>query len=322
MTKKDFFRGLLALAAIPMTMASCSSDDGGEPAPNPTPSEAEYVTINSVGVCDLNSRAEVAATDSYYQKLLLWFDSGRDDARYNASCMPWTASSSSPQYTPYDGSTLLWGGGSAKYVALTGSSGWTTYIDKLGGSVIRIEIGNQWALCYPVFIDDTHFVYSSMDIYSSSFYDLLIAQGTTTSSALNIQVKHATAKVVFKTNHESTYVSGLLHNVYSSAIGTIDVENGVQWDFSYYAPATIESSSNLGKNGEVVFYLLPQTVDNLIFQFDDIDGAVLVFDNPQTFEANKVYEYNVVVGDSNAELTGLSVSTWDDVESAGSFITE
>ena len=52
------------------------------------------------------------------------------------------------------------------------------------------------------------------------------------------------------------------------------------------------------------------------------DGYIVKFDNTQTFEAGKIYEYDVVVGDSKAVLGNVTVSQWDDEVNAGNFVTE
>ena len=49
---------------------------------------------------------------------------------------------------------------------------------------------------------------------------------------------------------------------------------------------------------------------------------IVKFDNTQTFEAGKIYEYDVVAGDSNAELKNVTVSQWDDIENAANLVTQ
>ena len=49
---------------------------------------------------------------------------------------------------------------------------------------------------------------------------------------------------------------------------------------------------------------------------------IVKFDNTQTFEAGKIYEYDVVVGESKAELKNVTVSQWNDNVNAGNFVTQ
>ena len=104
--KRLSFKWILPVVAIPMLMASCNSDE-------PRPEIQQYVTIDRVGVGELQTRGEIEATGNFMKsgsRIQLWFDSGKDDARYNASKMIWQCDGQKrASKTP-----LLWGGGAAK----------------------------------------------------------------------------------------------------------------------------------------------------------------------------------------------------------------
>lgn len=312
--KKLSFKWVLPIMAMPMLMASCNSDE-------PYPEVAEYVTIDRVGVGELQSRSEISATDNLLNSkahIQLWFDSGKDDARYNATKMHWSCNGSSW----YTSEVLLWGGGSAKYIALCSDKNW--------GFDGKPKFGWQ------EFIDDYRFTIPSSTFSNisvkSSWPDILVAQGTATSSSLNLKFSHALAKVRIITNipTSETYSSfdGIMYNLYTEAECSVSVTDGLKFYFENQALNQQSfASDNTGEYYTLETLVIPQSANDLTIKINPFNPGnstyyMVKFDNTQTFESGKIYEYDVVLGDSKAELENVTVSEWDDEVNAGNFVTE
>ena len=308
--KKLSFKWVLPIMAMPMLMASCNSDE-------PYPEVAEYVTIDHVGVGELQSRSEISATNNLLNSnahIQLWFDSGKDDARYNATRMHWSCNGSS--WSTED--VLLWGGGSAKYIALCGIA------DTSDGTYDK----NSNCFRFQTFIDDYKFsLNESFNSNALVWDDLLVAQGTATSSSLNLKFTHALAKVKFNTNilKSSNYSNATLYNIYTTADCTVSPTDGLNFNFDNHI-YTENKGLTPGTTGEYYSFetlIIPQSADALVLYISSAgDYYIVKFDNTQTFEAGKIYEYDVVVGDSKAVLGNVTVSQWDDEVNAGNFVTE
>lgn len=300
--KRLSFKWILPVVAMPMLMASCNSDE-------PRPEIQQYVTIDRVGVGELQTRGEIEATGNFMKSgsaIQLWFDSGKDDARYNASKMIWQCDGQKWSST----TPLLWGGGSAKYIALCCDS---------------YFYANESRFRFQNFSNDNRFTLNENFIVSlkSAWNDLLVAQGTATDASLDLKFTHALAKVRINTNISST-VEAYFRNLYKTADCSISVTEGLKYNFENHV---IDIQNLAGdKTGEYYSYealIIPQSVDNLLLAFrTNPEACVVEFNNTQTFEAGKIYEYDVVVGESKAELKNVTVSQWNDNENAGNFVTQ
>ena len=300
--KRLSFKWILPVVAMPMLMASCNSDE-------PRPEIQQYVTIDRVGVGELQTRGEIEATGNFMKSgsaIQLWFDSGKDDARYNASKMIWQCDGKKwSSKTP-----LLWGGGSAKYIALCCD---------------RNFYANESRFYFQSFHNDNRFTLSNDFIGSSksSWNDLLVAQGTATDASLDLKFTHALAKVRINTNLSSSDVTVMLKNLYTTADCSVSVIDGLKYNFENHVINYQYLESD--KTGEYYSYealVIPQSVDDLLLAFWIDRECVVKFDNTQTFEAGKIYEYDVVVGESKAELKNVTVSQWNDNVNAGNFVTQ
>ena len=289
---------------MPMLMASCNSDE-------PRPEIQQYVTIDRVGVGELQTRGEIEATGNFMKSgsaIQLWFDSGKDDARYNASKMIWQCDGQKwSSKTP-----LLWGGGSAKYVALCCD---------------REFYDHESCFAFQFFYNDNRFTLNEsllgLSYGKAGWYDLLVAQGTATDASLDLKFTHALAKVRINTNI-SSMVDADFCNLYTTADCSISVTEGLKYNFENHV---IGRQSLAGdQTGEYYSYealVIPQSVDNLLLTFrTNPEACVVEFNNTQTFEAGKIYEYDVVVGESKAELKNVTVSQWNDNVNAGNFVTQ
>ena len=299
--KRLSFKWILPVVAMPMLMASCNSDE-------PRPEIQQYVTIDRVGVGELQTRGEIEATGNFMKSgsaIQLWFDSGKDDARYNASKMIWQCDGKKwSSKTP-----LLWGGGSAKYIALCCDRGFYANESRFG---------------FQNFHNDNRFTLNNNFIASikSAWNDLLVAQGTATDASLDLKFMHALAKVRINTNLSSD-VAVKLKNLYTTADCSVSVIDGLKYNFENHVIG--EQYLEGDKTGEYYSYealVIPQSVDDLLLSFWIDRECFVKFDNTQTFEAGKIYEYDVVVGESKAELKNVTVSQWNDNVNAGNFVTQ
>ena len=302
--KRLSFKWILPVVAMPMLMASCNSDE-------PRPEIQQYVTIDRVGVGELQTRGEIEATGNFMKsgsRIQLWFDSGKDDARYNASKMIWQCDGQKwSSKTP-----LLWGGGSAKYIALCCD---------------REFYDHESRFAFQFFYNDNRFTLNEsllgLSYGKAGWYDLLVAQGTATDASLDLKFTHALAKVRINTNI-SSMVDADFCNLYTTADCSISVTEGLKYNFENHVIGRQALASD--ETGEYYSYealIIPQSVDNLLLTFSTKPEACVVeFDNTQTFEAGKIYEYDVVVGESKAELKNVTVSQWNDNENAGNFVTQ
>ncbi len=312
--KRLSFKWILPVVAMPMLMASCNSDE-------PRPEIQQYVTIDRIGVGELQTRGEIEATDNFMKSrsaIQLWFDSGKDDARYNASKMIWRCDGQKWSST----TPLLWGGGSAKYIALC--------VDE------EIYPGES-RLIYQTFINDNKFIlndYFMNDGYEKSRWDdLLVAQGTATDASLDLKFTHAMAKVRINTNilssNASSNILSTFFNLYTTADCSISVTEGLKYNFENHDIGDQYFWNDVtGEYYSCETLVIPQSVDDLMLDIymsqseEEYVRYVMRFDNTQTFEAGKIYEYDVVVGDSKVELKNITISQWDDEENAGNFVTE
>ncbi len=312
--KKLSFKWVLPIMAMPMLMASCNSDE-------PYPEVAEYVTIDRVGVGELQSRSEISATNNLLNSkahIQLWFDSGKDDARYNATRMHWSCNGSSWSTSE----VLLWGGGTAKYIALCSDDGW--------------GFDGEPKFRWQEFIDDYRFSINSSALSTmsvkSAWPDILVAQGTATSSSLNLKFSHALAKVKINTNiptsESYSSVGATMYNLCTGAECSVSVTDGLKF---YLENQSLNQqlfvSDNTGEYYTFETLVIPQSANNLtikisLYNQGNSTDYIVKFDNTQTFESGKIYEYDVVLGDSKAELENVTVSQWDDEVNAGNFVTE
>ena len=161
--KRLSFKWILPVVAMPMLMASCNSDE-------PRPEIQQYVTIDRVGVGELQTRYD--ASDNFLptsanDSLCLFIKSSNTNPKYSANYLKYTCDGSS--WTPK--TPFPWGGGTAEWTAI--------YPYKPYKERDKENCKIQF------FIDPTN----------DDNVDLLYAYGTTSNSGLDVKFKHAQAKV-------------------------------------------------------------------------------------------------------------------------------
>lgn len=291
--KRLSFKWILPVVAMPMLMASCNSDE-------PRPEIQQYVTIDRVGVGELQTRYD--ASDNFLptsanDSLCLFIKSSNTNPKYSANYLKYTCDGSS--WTP---KTLLpWGGGTA-----------------------------EWTAIYP------YKPYKERDkenckiqFYLDQNVDLLYAYGTTSKSGLDVKFKHAQAKVRvniydkfnYKPNIESVSCN------FGEAMSTLTIESGKE-------PNWEGQQSSIGRN---VNKVEPKdgayaTFETYSFPWENRynNGSIRINVNLEIdlkgvltkLESNKIYTFNVIYGGEYAELSDITISAWDVVEGSNTLETE
>ena len=290
--KRLSFKWILPVVAMPMLMASCNSDE-------PRPEIQQYVTIDRVGVGELQTRYD--ASDNFLptsanDSLCLFIKSSNTNPKYSANYLKYTCDGSS--WTPK--TPFPWGGGTA-----------------------------EWTAIYP------YKPYKERDkenckiqFYLDQNVDLLYAYGTTSKSGLDVKFKHAQAKVRvniydkfnYKPNIESVSCN------FGEAMSTLTIESGKE-------PNWEGQQSSIGRN---VNKVEPKdgayaTFETYSFPWENRynNGSIRINVNLEIdlkgvltkLESNKIYTFNVIYGGEYAELSDITISAWDVVEGSNTLET-
>lgn len=291
--KRLSFKWILPVVAMPMLMASCNSDE-------PRPEIQQYVTIDRVGVGELQTRYD--ASDNFLptsanDSLCLFIKSSNTNPKYSANYLKYTCDGSS--WTP---KTLLpWGGGTA-----------------------------EWTAIYP------YKPYKERDkenckiqFYLDQNVDLLYAYGTTSKSGLDVKFKHAQAKVRVNIYDKFNYKPNIesVSCYFGEAMSTLTIESGKE-------PNWEGQQSSIGRN---VNKVEPKdgayaTFETYSFPWENRynNGSIRINVNLEIdlkgvltkLESNKIYTFNVIYGGEYAELSDITISAWDVVEGSNTLETE
>ncbi|MBE6314677.1 MAG: fimbrillin family protein [Bacteroidales bacterium] len=314
--KNLLFRGLLAVAAVPMLMASCNSDE-------PRPEINQYVTIGRVGVGEMETRAGYDATNNFLptsstDSLTLFVKSSLSDPKYSRDYLQFTCDGSKwSTKTP-----LAWGGNTAKWSAFYG----TTYQDVFYNSSTEkynLQFKN---------IEDPH-------------RDILYAYGTTSSGNIGINFKHLKAKLrynfyVVSGNDPLPYMNGInTARQYSQSelnVGedfTIDPEEGVySLNFKFIDYPELKVTPAEGANYSYEYLVVPGST------YEDYLGEsrVIAIDAPTNYigttsfcipgqliiESNKIYVFDIYIADNDVIKVNATIKAWEDEEFATKLETE
>ena len=291
--KRLSFKWILPVVAMPMLMASCNSDE-------PRPEIQQYVTIDRVGVGELQTRYD--ASDNFLptsanDSLCLFIKSSNTNPKYSGNYIKYTCDGSS--WTPK--TPFPWGGGTAEWTAIYPYKPYKE-IDKENCKIL---------------------------FYLDQNVDLLYAYGTTSKSGLDVKFKHAQAKVRvniydkfnYKPNIESVSCN------FGEATSTLTIEPGKE-------PNWEGQQSSIGRN---VNKVEPQdgayaTFETYSFPWENRynNGSIRINVNFEIdlkgvltkLESNKIYTLNVIYGGEYAELSDITISAWDVVEGSNTLETE
>ncbi len=176
---------VLPMLALPTLVISCSQDD------DPNYHGGEYVSINSVGIGELQTRSGYEATDNFLPTrgdIRLFLKSSNADSQYSADYFGFTcdgASWKSDVNLPWaEGSTATW----SAFFTSAANDGYDAEKD----SIFVTLPNDQSALTDNEFND----------------LDLLVAKGSASTSKLNMQFKHILSKVRVNVYNETGYLDG------------------------------------------------------------------------------------------------------------------
>ena len=282
---------------MPMLMASCNSDE-------PRPEIQQYVTIDRVGVGELQTRYD--ASDNFLptsanDSLCLFIKSSNTNPKYSANYLKYTCDGSS--WTP---KTLLpWGGGTAEWTVI--------YPYKPYKERDKENCKIQF------FIDPTN----------DDNVDLLYAYGTTSKSGLDVKFKHAQAKVRVNIYDKFNYKPDItqVNCSFGDRRSYLTIEPGKEpnWEgegFSLGAIKKVEPQDGAYATFETYSFPwenwyggFPYVSINLSHDID-LTGVLT------KLESNKIYTFNVIYGGEYAELSDITISAWDVVEGSNTLETE
>ena len=299
--KSLLFRGLLAIAAVPMLMASCNSDE-------PRPEINQYVTISRVGVGELQTRYDAtnnflpsSSTDS----LTLFVKSSLSDPQYSRDFLQFTCDGA--KWTTKE--PLVWGGSTAKWSAFYGATH-ENIVYNSNSKKYELTLNSryhQWELNR----------------------DLLYAYGTTSSGSIGINFKHLTAKLrynIYIVSGEDpiSKLSGLSNA--SNLLTEINVGEELTITPGYGGTSTyfkdhpeFKVTPANGATHSYEYLVLPLYNDYYIY---GIGSEAMSNMKSITIESNKSYVIDVYIIDKKILKADVTIKAWEDVENAANLETE
>ena len=303
--KNLLFRGLLAVAAVPMLMASCNSDE-------PRPEINQYVTIGRVGVGEMETRAGYDATNNFLptsstDSLTLFVKSSLSDAKYSRDFLQFSCDGA--KWTTKN--PLEWGGGTANWSAFYGATS-------------KDIVYNSKSKKYELRINYYYEQYNR---------DLLYAYGTTSSGSLSINFKHLTAKLRYNIHIISgpdpiENLRGIMKRDYSKVneinIGEeITIAPEYEWDcylFFKDHPELKVTPTN-GATYSYEYLTFPIEVEKYYIVGTGTEGASNMQD-PIIIESNKSYVFDVYIADGKILKADVTIKAWEDIENAANLETK
>ncbi|MEE1365699.1 MAG: hypothetical protein UHE93_03335 [Muribaculaceae bacterium] len=303
--KNLLFRGLLAVAAVPMLMASCNSDE-------PRPEINQYVTIGRVGVGEMETRAGYDATNNFLptsstDSLTLFVKSSLSDAKYSRDFLQFSCDGA--KWTTKN--PLEWGGGTANWSAFYGATS-------------KDIVYNSKSKKYELRINYYYEQYNR---------DLLYAYGTTSTGSLSINFKHLTAKLRYNIHIISgpdpiENLRGIMKRDYSKVneinIGEeITIAPEYEWDcylFFKDHPELKVTPTN-GATYSYEYLTFPIEVEKYYIVGTGTEGASNMQD-PIIIESNKSYVFDVYIADGKILKADVTIKAWEDIENAANLETK
>lgn len=307
--KNLLFRGLLAVAAVPMLMASCNSDE-------PRPEINQYVTIGRVGVGEMETRAGYDATNNFLptsstDSLTLFVKSSLSDAKYSRDFLQFSCDGA--KWTTKN--PLEWGGGTANWSAFYGATSKDiVYNSKSKKYELNIKYSQNCMLAYN--------------------RDLLYAYGTTSTGSLGINFKHLTAKLRYNIHIISGQdpiknLRGLCtaeNYIVSLNIGealTIEPIDGFAGMMFIEHPEFKVTPTN-GATYSYEYLVLPMKTNKYEQRFYIGGTYSELYSNIEdvTIESNKSYVFDVYIADRKVLKADVTIKAWEDVENAANLETK
>ena len=306
--KNLLFRGLLAVAAVPMLMASCNSDE-------PRPEINQYVTIGRVGVGEMETRAGYDATNNFLptsstDSLTLFVKSSLSDAKYSRDFLQFSCDGA--KWTTKN--PLEWGGGTANWSAFYGATS-------------KDIVYNSKSKKYELRINYYYEQYNR---------DLLYAYGTTSTGSLSINFKHLTAKLRYNIHIISgpdpiENLRGLCKRDYSQVneinIGeeiTIAPEYVYSNDLLFKIHPELKVTPTNGATYSYEYLTFPIEVSDLYNYYISGIGTEgsSNMQGPTIIESNKSYVFDVYIADGKILKADVTIKAWEDIENAANLETK
>ena len=302
--KNLLFRGLLAVAAVPMLMASCNSDE-------PRPEINQYVTIGSVGVGEMETRAGYDATNNFLptsstDSLTLFVKSSLSDAKYSRDLLQFSCDGAI--WTTKN--PLEWGGGTAN---------WSAFYGATSKDIVYNSKSKKYEL-------RTNYYYE----YNR---DLLYAYGTTSTGSLGINFKHLTAKLRYNIHIISgpdpiERLYGLSKRNWSEVkeinIGeeiTIAPEYVYSCDLSFKNHPELKVTPTNGATYSYEYLTFPIEVEKHYIAGTGTEYASNM-QGPTIIESNKSYVFDVYIADGKVLKADVTMKAWEDIENAANLETK
>ena len=295
--KRLSFKWILPVVAMPMLMASCNSDE-------PRPEIQQYVTIDRVGVGELQTRYD--ASDNFLptsanDSLCLFIKSSNTNPKYSANYLKYTCDGSS--WTPK--TPFPWGGGTAEWTAI--------YPYKPYKERDKENCKIQF------FIDPTN----------DGNVDLLYAYGTTSKSGLDVKFKHAQAKVRVNIYDKFNYKPNItqVNCNFGDRSSYLTIEPGKEpnWEgqgFSLGAIKKVEPQDGAYATFETYSFPWENLYGGFPYVSINLSHDIDLTGVLTKLESNKIYTFNVIYGGEYAELSDITISAWDVVEGSNTLETE
>lgn len=302
---------VLPMLTLPTLVASCSQDD------DPDYEGGEYVSINSVGIGELQTRSGYEATDNFLPTrgdIRLFLKSSNADSQYSADYFGFTcdgASWKSDVNLPWaEGSTATW----SAFFTSAANDGYDAEKDSLFVTLPN----DQSALTDNEFND----------------LDLLVAKGSASTSMLNMQFKHILSKVRVNVYNETGYLDGktinnlritndgyrsTMLNTASIGIPTSDDEWSIvapQEDYSKteFVVKQVETQSDCFATYEAIvppfttrgFYVLGEIAET----GDSLSASFYADDFNLSVESGQILEFNLYVGGDEIITVESTIKGW------------
>lgn len=306
--KNLLFRGLLAVATVPMLMASCNSDE-------PRPEINQYVTIGRVGVGEMETRAGYDATNNFLptsstDSLTLFVKSSLSDAKYSRDFLQFSCDGA--KWTTKN--PLEWGGSTAK---------WSAFYGATSKDIVYNSKSKKYEL--------------RTNSYFEEYYrDLLYAYGTTSSGSLSINFKHLTAKLRYNIHIISgpdpiENLRGLSKRNWSEVkeinIGeeiTIAPEYVYSNDLYFKNHPELKVTPTNGATYSYEYLTFPIEVSdfyNYYISGIGTEGSSNM-QGPTIIESNKSYVFDVYIADGKILKADVTIKAWEDIENAANLETK
>ena len=320
--KRLSFKWILPVVAMPMLMASCNSDE-------PRPEIQQYVTIDRVGVGELQTRYD--ASDNFLPTsgiMKLMLNSSNADSKYSTSGLDFKPTSNGWS-TP---NPLVW--------AVNSSADWSVFFTSRSANEYSYDADSR-VLAWSVPADQ-----SKLSDEQFEGLDLLYDGGKSSSASLSPALKHAMSKIVInyycEVDVENDIVpdSVIITNVHLSR--NVEVEVGDGWQILPYENTTANDiiqfrpvGTPTATKAKYEAIVIPRAkmksyVKAIMKNYPYITNgelrprprAISNYEYDDVIEPGKIYTFNFYYKGKYGSTGDMTISPWEEVNNAGSLVTD